>query len=354
MMNRSSHMPINVRAGHLAMRLLPGLLLCALLTAVARALEAGERALFGRAWLEALVLAILAGATLRCFWQPGRRWQHGIAFSARHLLEGAVMLLGASVSAVTLRAVGCGLLAGIAAVVAAALVAGFAIGRLLRLPPRLALLIACGNCICGNSAIAAVAPVIGAAGEEVAASITFTAVLGAVVVLCLPLLAMASHLSAAAGGAFAGLTVYAVPQVVAAAAPLGAVAVQMGMLVKLVRVLMLGPVCTGLALCAGPLIGGCRPAAGRRLDFSALLPWFIVGFLGLLLCRSAGWLPAAGAVLLGRVATPLTVMSMAALGLGVDMRTAARAGARVMAAATLSLAVLAVLSFAMLHILHFG
>ena len=40
----------------------------------------------------------------------------------------------------------------------------------------------------------------------------------------------------------AGLTVYAVPQVLAATAPLGAVAVQIGTLVKLVRVLMLGPV----------------------------------------------------------------------------------------------------------------
>ena len=49
-------------------------------------------------------------------------------------------------------------------------------------------------------------------------------------------------------GALAGLTVYAVPQVIAAAAPFGPKAVQIGTLVKLIRVLMLGPVCLVLSL----------------------------------------------------------------------------------------------------------
>ncbi|MDT8871877.1 putative sulfate exporter family transporter [Komagataeibacter rhaeticus] len=60
----------------------------------------------------------------------------------------------------------------------------------------------------------------------------------------------------------AGLTVYAVPQVMAAAAPFGPVAVQAGMLVKLMRVLMLGPVCAVLSVLrarmarTGPARGG--------------------------------------------------------------------------------------------------
>ncbi len=43
---------------------LPGLALCAGVMAAAYGLEAGEAHLFGRAWLEALVLAILAMAAL--------------------------------------------------------------------------------------------------------------------------------------------------------------------------------------------------------------------------------------------------------------------------------------------------
>jgi len=82
----------------------------------------------------------------------------------------------------------------------------------------------------------------------VAASIAFTAVLGVLVVLGLPFLPPLLHLSGLQYGALAGLTVYAVPQVLAATAPVGALAVQLGTLVKLVRVLMLGPVVLMLTL----------------------------------------------------------------------------------------------------------
>jgi hypothetical protein len=83
-------------------------------------------------------------------------------------------------------------------------------------------------------------------------------------------------------GALAGLTVYAVPQVLAAAAPIGTIAMQMGTLVKLVRVLMLGPVVLGLTLLtrswrderdeASPHVTtGDRPAA-ERLPLHRLVP----------------------------------------------------------------------------------
>ena len=115
------------------------------------------------------------------------------------------------------------MLLGIASVVAVAILASYGIGRLLGLPVRMALLVACGNSICGNSAIAAVAPVIGADGDDVAASIAFTAVLGVLAVLGLPLLAPLLGLSGHQYGVLAGLTVYAVPQVLAATAPVIAI-----------------------------------------------------------------------------------------------------------------------------------
>src|SRR6202008_1901383 len=125
--------------------------------------------------------------------------------------------------------------------------------RALGLPQRISILIACGNSICGNSAIAAVAPVIGAAADEIAASIAFTAVRGVIVVLLLPLLAPVLLLSLTQYGVLAGLTVYAVPQVLAATLPIGALANQVGTVIKLVRVLMLGPVVLGLSLLARDL-----------------------------------------------------------------------------------------------------
>ena len=337
---------------HHAARLLPGLSLCGAVTLAALALERAEAALFGRAWLEALVLAILTGTLVRTAWSPGPRWRPGVSFGAKQLLEVAVVLLGVSLSLQTILAAGWGLLVGIACVVVVAILGSYAAGRLLGVPHRMATLVACGNSICGNSAIAAIAPVIGADGEDIAASIAFTAVLGVAVVLGLPFLAPVLHLSALQYGALAGLTVYAVPQVLAATMPIGPVAVQLGTLVKLVRVLMLGPVVLTLSV-----VTQRRSADGAKADWPPLhklVPWFIIGFLLLAAARSAGLVPPAALAPVASLTNILTIIAMAALGLGTDVRTVARAGVRVTATVTLSLILLGAISFGLIRLLGVG
>ncbi len=335
-------------------RTLPGLLLCVAVTAVAGLLQAIETRAVGEPYLEALVLAILIGVAIRTAWTPDARWTPGIGFSAKILLEVAVVMLGASVSIATVLALGPLLLVGIALVVALAIASSYAICRALGLPRRMAILVACGNSICGNSAIAAVAPVIGADGDDIASSIAFTAVLGVVVVLGLPFLVPLLRLSLTQYGVLAGLTVYAVPQVLAATLPIGALSNQVGTVIKLVRVLMLGPVVLGLSLVtrrlrdeadeAAPAVtAGDRPRRGRPAPHE-LVPWFIVGFLAVLTVRSFGLIPVTALPAVAVVANLLTTVSMAALGLGVDVRVVARAGIRVTAAVTASLVVLAILS----------
>ena len=332
--------------------LLPGVLLCLAVTGVAWLREQAEAALYGRAWLEALVLAILIGAAVRTVWTPGKLWQPGIAFSAKMLLEIAVVLLGLSISVATVEAIGGALLVGIAATVAVAIMASYGVGRSLGLPPRMAVLVACGNSICGNSAIAAVAPVIGADAKDIASSIAFTAVLGVAVVVLLPLAAPLFGLNEVRYGVLAGLTVYAVPQVLAATAPLGAAAVQMGTVVKLVRVLMLGPVVLALSLAAPRLRGDGQ--AGRRPPLHRLVPWFIIGFLLLAAMRSLGIVPGAVLPPAALLANLLTVIAMAALGLGVDVRVVALAGARVTAAVTASLLLLLAISLMLIRLTAVG
>jgi uncharacterized integral membrane protein (TIGR00698 family) len=329
-----------------------GLGLSIAITIVAMLLERAEARAFGRAWVEALVLAILVGTVVRTFWTPGAAWQPGIKFSAKILLEVAVVLLGLSVSGATIAAAGGGFLLGIAGVVAVAICASFLIGRALGLPIKMALLVACGNSICGNSAIAAVAPIIDAKSDDVAASIAFTAVLGVLVVIGLPMIGIAFGIGALPYGALAGLTVYAVPQVIAAAAPLGSTAVQIGTLAKLVRVLMLGPVCIVLSLLAPRLQDGpVDRGTVARPGIAQLVPWFIIGFLALMGIRSAGLVPHAVIAPAGQVATSLTIVSMAALGLGCDIRTVAKAGGRVTTAVVLSLLVLGAIGWGLIRLL---
>ncbi|WP_243444793.1 YeiH family protein [Sphingosinicella humi] len=323
--------------------------MCGVVVLAAAGLEAVEIHLFGRAWIDALVLAILVGTAIRSVWTPGDVWQPGIDLSAKFLLEVAVVLLGATLSASALAAAGWVLLLGIALVVALSLAASYGLGRLFGLPRRMAVLIACGNSICGNSAIAAVAPVIGAESRDVAASIAFTAVLGVAVVLLLPFIALFLGMEAEAYGVLAGLTVYAVPQVLAATAPISSLSAQVGTMVKLVRVLMLGPVVLCLSLLRARLheTGDRDDAQPRRTRPRPhqLLPWFIVGFLLLAAARAAGAVPEIALAPLSTLATWLTILAMAALGLGVDVRTVAKAGGRIASVVTLSLLLLGVVAW---------
>lgn len=323
--------------------LLPGLLLAGLVAAAALGLQWLERTLVGFAWVEALVLAILLGAALRLVWTPSEFWMPGLHFSAKTLLEIAIALLGASVTGAAVLALGPVLLVAIVAVVAVAIVAGYAIGRAFGLGHAMSLLVACGNAICGNSAIAAVAPAINAEGEDVAAAIGFTAVLGIGVVLLVPVVASAVGYGATATGILAGLTVYAVPQVLAAAAPAGAVAIQMGAVVKLVRVLMLGPV----TLILGLMHSG-KKASGHRLRLGQMVPWFVIVFLGLLVARSLGAIPQALLVPLDHAVTTMTLMAMAGLGLMVDPSAVVKAGPKVAAVAGLCAVMIGVLALAVI------
>lgn len=326
-------------------KVIPGIALCLSLSAAAIGLQMLEEHWTGRPWIEALVIAILLGTGVRTLWTPDARWVPGIGFSAKTLLEIAVMLLGASISFQAVLQAGFGLILGIAMVVALAIGASYGLCRLLGLPWRMAILVACGNSICGNSAIAAVAPVIGAKPEDVASSIAFTAILGVIVVLTLPLLLPLLGLSLTQYGVLAGLTVYAVPQVLAVTVPVSLVSTQIGTLVKLVRVLMLGPVVIALSLRTG------RKTATKSLSLNRFVPWFIIGFLGLAALRSLGVIPDAILNIVTPTATLLTVISMAALGLGVDLKILGRVGGRVTLAVTLSLLVLIAISLGLIRLL---
>jgi uncharacterized integral membrane protein (TIGR00698 family) len=331
-------------------RLAPGLALTCAVGLAAELLEVGERQWLGHPILEALVLAILVGMVVRSCWTPGLRWRPGIAFGAKPVLETAIVLLGASVSLPLMMRAGPVLLVAIAVTVLLGIVGGTALGRALGLETRHALLVACGNAICGNSAIAAIAPVIGAKREHVASAIAFTAILGVAVIVGLPLLIPLLHLSFYQYGVLAGMTVYAVPQVLAAAFPVSVLSGEVGTLVKLVRVLMLGPVVLVLALTVRSRnqrrsrARGADGAADGDTALGQFIPWFITGFLVLAAARSAGVLPDGIALPLRTLSQWLTIAAMAALGLGVDLRVMRRVGARVVATVTGSLTLIIVVS----------
>lgn len=324
-------------------RIAPGLALCVALAAAASGLEWVERAAAGRAWIDALVIAILLGTAVRTARPLPDVVRPGVDFAAKPLLEAAIVLLGLTLDVPLLLRTGPALLIAVVVAVGLALAAVYFIGRSLGLAPRLAALVAIGNAICGNSAIAAAAPVMGADAEDVAAAIAFTAVLGIAVVLLLPLVGAGLSLDPRQYGVVAGLTVYAVPQVLAATLPVSALSGDVGTLVKLTRVLLLGPVLVGCGIWARATFGArAAPGAARRRP--ALVPWFITGFLVMAALRGIGAVPAELVAPLRDLARLLTIVALAALGLGVNLGTLRAVGPRVALAAAGGILVLGAIS----------
>jgi uncharacterized membrane protein YadS len=138
--------------------------------------------------------------------------------------------------------------------------------------------------------------------------------------------------------------------VLAATLPIGALSNQVGTVIKLVRVLMLGPVVLGFSLLARRInpAQDCLNPTGLRL--SEFVPWFIVGFLIVLAIRSMGLIPQDVVPVITKIAAVLTTIAMAALGLGVDVRVVARTGPRVTLAVTASLIFLGVMSYGLIRL----
>lgn len=327
---------------------LPGLFLSGLIALAATLLARVEVDLLGRAWLEPMVLAILLGMVLANIASLPRSVEPGVRFSAKTLLDIAVALLGATLSWAAIEELGWTLFLGIALLVLVALGTTFALARACGLGPRLAVLIAAGNSICGNSAIAAVAPIVRARPQEVAAAIALTALIGVMTVLVLPFAVFAFGMALPDYALLTGLTVYAVPQVVAAAAPFGGAVIALATLVKLARVVMLGPLTLVLALLAPRLAEGGEGPHGRPRLY---LPWFIMAFAFLAVLRSLGLIDEPVANWMGYASKQLATVAMAALGLEVRLATLREVGPRVALASAGSALLLLLLALAAVQML---
>jgi len=81
------------------------------------------------------------------------------------------------------------------------------------------------------------------------------------------------------------------------------------------------------------------------------VPWFIIGFAAFGTLRSAGFIQDDLAKFFTLTASVLTIISMAALGLTVDIRVIHHVGARVAFAVTASLIILFAVSLLLIRLL---
>ncbi|WP_156761539.1 YeiH family protein [Microbacterium karelineae] len=329
-------LPVAARARSVA----PGLALCTAIAATAAAI--GALVPVAGSALPAIVLGV-AIALVRV---PSRILAPGIAAATGPVLRIAIVILGAQLSLGAIARVGAAALPVMIASLAACFAAAPLLRRALGVERRLGTLIGVGTGICGASAIAAVAPVIGASGATVSYAMSTIFLFNLAAIAAFPLLGHALGLEPEAFGLLAGTAINDTSSVVAAAGVYGTAALGFAVAVKLVRTLAIIPVSLTLSIAEAR-----RTSRGERLTpvgAARLVPWFLVGFLAVAFLRTAGWIPDPIVGAAPAASGFLIALALAGIGLSTDLDAIRRAGWRPLAlGAILSILVTATTLIAM-------
>lgn len=311
--------------------LLPGLLLVAAATAVGTLAGALVPA------ASPLVVGIVLGVAWRSVFGTVAAVTPGLRFAATWLLRAGVMLLGMQLALGQVVHFGLPVLLVVLVSVAVTFLVTRRLGELARLGEARSLLVATGVSICGASAVAAANTVADGDEDDVATAVTSVTLLGTLAIAVFPVLALVLGLDETQFGILTGASVHEVGQVVAIGGAAGAVVLHAAVVIKLARVVLLAPLVM--------LLGARRRRSG--VDSAVrppVVPWFVTGFVVLMLVRTTNVVPAEVVSVTSWFASLLLCAGMFGLGAAVDLRAVLRSGGRSLAVAATGTTLLVTLS----------
>ncbi len=293
------------------------------------------------------VFAIVVGMVISLFWKDKKDAQTGIAFTSKKILQYAVILLGFGLNITKVLEVGKQSLPIILATVFTSLIIAFVLCKVLKVPSKTATLVGVGSSICGGSAIAATAPVIGADDEEIAQSISVIFLFNVIAAIIFPTLGGLLGLTNEGFGLFAGTAVNDTSSVTAAASSwdsihgTGTEVLDRATIVKLTRTLAIIPITVVLALWRTrkeKASGGTGSKVSIKKVFPMFILWFVVAslfttlvsFLGGRFEALAGFASVMNTVFsfLKNCSKFFIIMAMAAIGLNTDIIKLVKTGGK--------------------------
>jgi uncharacterized integral membrane protein (TIGR00698 family) len=299
-------------AGNRWQALLPGLALGGAVTAAAFLLRSLE--LPGLTRLSPLMLAIMIGMLVRNTLGRPEAARAGLAFSLRGPLRLGIILLGLQVTLAEILGIGWSGLLILAFALLSTYLFTLWLGGRLGVAPGLATLIAAGTGVCGASAIVAANTVVRDGDESVAYALATVTLFGTIAMFSYPLIGAALHMPTEVYGLWSGASVHEVAQVVAAGFARGQAEGEFATVAKLARVLMLAPLVIGMGLWAA------RQTQGGSRTGSPPIPWFVFGFLALVLLGDTGWIDPQLRLYANLATQILLTFALAAVGLETDIR----------------------------------
>ena len=283
-----------------------------------------------------LTCAVLLGAVAANLRLLPRGAQPGLGFAGKRLMRLGIVLLGLKLALSDVLALGWQTVAVTVAVVLLTFLGTAWLGRRMGLPGDQPLLVATGFSICGASAVAAMNSVTDSEEEDVITSVALVTLCGTLAILLLPLLHHPLGLTDIQFGRWVGASVHDVGQVVATAQTAGPTALDQAVVVKMMRIAMLAPLVTGVALARRRRAAAKKAESRAVADAKAprrppLVPLFVLGFLAMVALRSTGILSVGQVNVSQDAANLLMAAGLFALGTGVDVPKLARTGGRALA-----------------------
>ncbi|MEQ2442811.1 YeiH family protein [Pseudoflavonifractor sp. CLA-AP-H29] len=312
-------------------RIGPGLVLCLLLSI--------PSVLLGRLFpvVGGPVFAILAGMLVSLVLKDRTRYQAGIAFTSKKILQYAVILLGFGLNLSEIAKVGAKSLPIICTTVSMSLIIAFLIRKWLKMPNNISVLVGVGSSICGGSAIAATAPVIGADDEEIVQSISVIFLFNILAALLFPTLGGMMGMSNEGFGLFAGTAINDTSSVTAAASTWdtlhntnGAV-LEYATIVKLTRTLAIIPITLALAFWRTWQVKRGGAVSNGSFDLKKIFPFFILFFVLASIITTVSTMAGVNPALFQAFKTLskyFIILAMAAIGLNTNLVKLVKTGGK--------------------------
>ncbi|MBT3285071.1 putative sulfate exporter family transporter [Candidatus Bathyarchaeota archaeon] len=197
--------------------------------------------------ISALMWSFLIGIAASNILEIPDKVSKGLGYSSSSLLKLSIALLGLVTSASVWLVVGVGVINAIV-IVLFAFITSIILGKRLGISNRLAILIGVGTSICGASAIAAVAPAIGAKEEEIGIAISGITLFGLISMFLYPYLFTNTAVfdwflgNPMVYAIWVGSGVHESAQVLVAASTLSPEYMQPALIIKSIRIFMIAPI----------------------------------------------------------------------------------------------------------------
>jgi len=261
----------------------------------------------------ALVLAMLAGNLF--FWQESRI--EVFKYAEKHLLALATILLGFGLNVRLLQQLSPLYLLVIVFMVALTLFSSQWYCRKMSISMRW--LLGAGSSICGNSAIAATAPALKATVTEIGLAVTIVNLLGTIGIFLFPAISATFSLSTSESALFSGAILQSVGHVVAAGYSISPETGALALLIKMGRILMLGPVILFISYIMN------KNTTGAKMDIN-IIPNYFWGFIIAAIITSSGFFPVVYTKGLEKMGNYFLLLAMSGIGLSMNLKQMVKMG----------------------------